>query len=250
MRIIARLRGPDGCPWDRRQTPRSMVRYLLEEAYELADAIESEKEAHVCEELGDVLFHVLFLAEMYHETGRFGVEEVGRGIVEKMTRRHPHVFGTTRVSGSEEVVRNWQQIKRLEKSGEAPASVLDSVPRSLPAVMRALEVSERAARARFDWEDLQGVLGKLEEELAELREAVGRQDAAQTGRELGDVLFTLVHVARFAGVHPEAVLAGSVSRFEDRFRRMEKIIAASGRPIDSVPQSEKDRIWDRIKASE
>ncbi len=250
MRIIARLRGPDGCPWDRQQTPRSMVRYLLEEAYELVDAVETEKEAHICEELGDVLFHVLFLAEMYAETGRFRVEDVGRAIAEKMTRRHPHVFGTTRVSGSAEVVRNWQQIKRLEKNGAVPESVLDSVPRSLPALMRALEVSARAARARFDWEDLQGVLGKLEEELIELREAVGRRDAAQTGRELGDVLFTLVNVARFADVHPEAALAGAVSRFEDRFRRMEKTIAASGRALESVPQNEKDAIWDAIKSTE
>lgn len=250
MRIIARLRGPDGCPWDRQQTPNSVVRYLLEEAYELVDAVETEKEAHVCEELGDVLFHVLFLAEMYAETGRFGVEDVGRAIAEKMTRRHPHVFGTTRVSGSAEVVRNWQQIKRLEKNDVAPESVLDSVPRTLPAVMRALEVSERAARARFDWEDLDGVLSKLAEELIELREAVDRQDAAQTGRELGDVLFTLVNVARFAGVHPEAALAGAVSRFEGRFRRMEKTIAASGRALESVPQNEKDAIWDAIKSDE
>jgi tetrapyrrole methylase family protein/MazG family protein len=252
QRIIARLRGPDGCPWDREQTPRSMVRYLLEEAYELVDAIESGKEAEVCEELGDVLFHVLFLTALYAETGHFGVEEVGREIAAKMIRRHPHVFGTTRVSGSEEVVRNWQQIKRLEKNGkrEPPASALDSVPRTLPALMRALAVSERAGRARFDWQDMEGVLGKLDEEMGELREAVGRQDAAQTGREIGDLLFTLVNVARFAHVHPEAALAGAVNRFEDRFRRMEKTIAVSGRALESVPQGEKDTIWDDVKSKE
>jgi MazG family protein len=250
IRLIARLRGPDGCPWDRKQTPQSMVRYLLEEAYELSDAIESGHAADACEELGDVLFHVLFITWLYGEQQRFGLAEVAGDIIAKMTRRHPHVFGTVEAADSEQVVLNWQKIKRREKPQPAGGSVLDNLPKSLPALLRAYAVSERAGRAGFDWSDMAGVMAKLEEELAELRDALAAQDARQAARELGDVFFTLVHVARFAGVHPEGVLSGATHRFEWRFRQMEDIIAASGRKIEDVSQSEKDRIWNGIKASE
>ena len=248
IRVIERLRGPGGCPWDREQTPRSIVRYLLEEAYELADAIESEDAASVREELGDVLFHVLFLARMYAEKDEFDLEGVCRVIAAKMKRRHPHVFGSTQVADSAEVVRNWQQIKQKEKDPDARASVLDSVPASLPGLMRAYAISERAAAAQFDWDGLDGVLQKLEEELAEFRAASDRNDADQIALELGDILFTLVNVARFSGVHPEAALVGAVKKFERRFRAMEKIISDSGRDLESVSQEEKDRIWEGIKS--
>lgn len=248
IRVIESLRGPAGCPWDREQTPRSIVRYLLEEAYELADAIESEDIASVREELGDVLFHVLFLARMYAEKDQFDLEAVCRAIVDKMKRRHPHVFGSTRVADSAEVVRNWQQIKQDEKDPGARASVLDSVPASLPGLIRAYAVSERAAAAKFDWGSLDGVLQKLEEELAEFRAASDRKDADQIALEFGDILFTLVNVARFSGCHPETALSGAVKKFDRRFRAMENIIADSGRDLASVPQEEKDRIWERIKS--
>jgi len=248
IRVIEGLRGPGGCPWDREQTPRSMVRYLLEEAYELADAVESEDAAPVREELGDVLFHILFLARMYAEKDQFDLEAVCRGSAAKMKRRHPHVFGSTQVADSAEVVRNWQQIKQNEKDPGARVSVLDSVPASLPGLMRAYAVSERAATAKFDWDDLDGVLQKLEEELAEFRAASDRNDAEQVALEFGDILFTLVNVARFSGIHPETALAGAVKKFERRFRAMEKIIADSGRGLASVPQEEKDRIWEGIKS--
>jgi tetrapyrrole methylase family protein/MazG family protein len=247
IRIIERLRGPAGCPWDREQTPHSMVRYLLEEAYELADAIESDGAGPVCEELGDVLFHVLFLAQMYAEGGQFDLEAVCRVIAAKMKRRHPHVFGSTQVADSAEVVRNWQQIKQNEKDADEPASVLDSVPASLPGLLRAHAVSKRAAAAAFDWDDLSGVFAKLDEELAEFKAAAGRNDAAQAAQEFGDILFTLVNIARFSGVHAETALAGAIKKFERRFRAMEKVIAASGRALEAVPQSEKDRIWEDIK---
>jgi tetrapyrrole methylase family protein/MazG family protein len=247
IRIIERLRGPNGCPWDREQSACSIVRFLLEEAYELADAIASGSGAHVCEELGDVLFHILFLAQMHAEKGHFDLEDVCRGIGEKMKRRHPHVFGSAPVADSAEVVRNWQQIKSAEKEAGLRSSVLDAVPTGLPGLLRAYAVSERAARTRFDWEDLEGVLEKLREELAEFTAAVGQQDAAQVALEFGDILFTLVNVARFSGVHPETALALAVQKFEHRFRQMEKIIADSGRDLESIPQSEKDRIWETIK---
>jgi MazG family protein len=250
IRIIERLRGPNGCPWDREQSPRSIVRFLLEEAYELADAIAANHGAHVCEELGDVLFHILLLTRMYAEKGQFDLEEVCHGISEKMKRRHPHVFGSTAVTDSAEVVRNWQRIKRGEKDAKPSSSVLDAVPTGLPGLMRAYAVCERAAGARFDWEDLQGVLSKLQEELAEFSAASGRKDAAQVTLEFGDILFTLVNVARFSGVHPETALAVAVQKFDRRFRQMEKIIADSGRDLESIPQSEKDRIWESIKSKE
>lgn len=250
LRIIERLRAPDGCPWDREQTPRSMVRYLLEEAYELADAVASDAAGNICEELGDVLFHVLFVARMHAEAGAFTLADVCRTISEKMIRRHPHVFGSTTVAGSDEVVRNWRRIKQDEKSNHQRQSVLDSVPASLPSLMRAFAVSERAAGARFDWHDVDGVLAKLAEEVAEFREALSRGMPEEVCEEFGDVLFSLVNVGRLAGVHPETALAGAARKFEKRFRQMEKVIGDSGRQLESVPQSEKDRIWESIKVSE
>lgn len=249
IRIIRRLRRPDGCPWDREQTPRSMARYLIEESYELADAIESGQAGPVCEELGDVLFQVLFLAEMHAEKQDFDLEEVCRRIAAKMRRRHPHVFGAAEVSGSAEVRRNWQRIKQREKTdARQMPSVLDAVPAGQPALMRCHAVSERAAGCRFDWDDLSAVMLKLDEELAEFREAVACRDPERQAQELGDVLFTLVNVARFSGIHPETALLISTRKFERRFREMERIIAGSGREIAAVPQAEKDRIWEGIKA--
>ncbi|RPJ72291.1 MAG: nucleoside triphosphate pyrophosphohydrolase [Desulfobacteraceae bacterium] len=187
--IIARLRGPDGCPWDREQSPRSMVRFMIEEAYELAEALEAGDTENACEELGDVLFHVLFLARMYEEQAVFRLTDVCRVISEKMVRRHPHVFGSTQVADSGEVVRNWKQIKQSEKNHAARRSVLDGVPRGAPALIRALAVSEQAARARFDWQDVEGVLAKLEEELGELRAALRQGRGSAGGR--GDRRCTL-----------------------------------------------------------
>lgn len=247
-RLVARLRGPDGCPWDREQTPRSIVRFLLEEAYELADAVAADDGPHVCEELGDLLFHVLLLAQMYGETEEFDLDEVCRLITEKMRRRHPHVFGSAQVADSADVVRNWQRIKREEKSAGRRVSVLDAVPPGLPGLLRAYTVSERAARANFDWMDMAGVIAKLEEELAEFKAAAGRCSADEMHREFGDMLFTLVNLGRFSGVHPETALMAAVQKFERRFRRMEKIIADSGRTLAAVPQSEKDMIWEHIKS--
>jgi MazG family protein len=248
IRVIESLRGPAGCPWDREQTPRSMVRYLLEEAYELADAIESEAPEPVREELGDVLFHVLFLARVYAEQGHFDLEAVCRLITIKMKRRHPHVFGSAQVADSAEVVRNWQQIKQTEKTSDTRASVLDSVPASLPGLMRAYTVSERAAAAKFDWGGLPGVLEKLEEELDEFKAASGSNNRDLAAMEFGDILFTLANVARFSGIHPETAILAAVKKFEQRFRAMEKIISDSGRDLESVSQEEKDRIWERIKS--
>lgn len=248
IRIIATLRGPAGCPWDREQSPRSLVRFMLEEAYELADAVESEDIENSCEELGDVLFHVLFLARMHEEREAFTLADVCRAISEKMIRRHPHVFGSLHVADSGEVVRNWKRIKQAEKNHVPRQSALDGVPRGAPALLRALAVSEKAARARFDWDDAAGALAKLEEELAELRAALQGGAPQQVAEEIGDALFSLVNVARLAGHHPETALSGSVRKFDRRFRRMEQAIAATGRELSDVSQSEKDRIWETVKS--
>ncbi len=250
MRIIAVLRGPAGCPWDREQSPLSMVRFMLEEAYELAEAVESEDIENSCEELGDVLFHVLFIARMHEERAAFTLADVCRAISKKMIRRHPHVFGSAQVADSGEVVRNWKRIKQAEKNRATRQSALDGVPSGAPALMRALAVSEKAARARFDWDDVQGALAKLEEELAELRAALRGGTPQQVAEEIGDALFTLVNVARLAGHHPETALAGSVRKFEQRFRRMEQTITDAGRELIAVPQPEKDLIWETVKSDD
>ncbi len=231
VQIIERLRGPEGCPWDREQSPRSMVRFLIEEAYELADAIEAGHAEHVCEELGDVLFHILFIAQLHAEKGQFDLERVCGEIAAKMRRRHPHVFGSARVADSAEVVRNWQRIKRAEKEPGGRPSALDAVPAGLPGLMRAYAVSERASRARFDWEDLPAVLVKLQEELAEFNAAAARGDSREAALEFGDILFTLVNVARFSGVHPEAGWRPSSPRAaasSSPFRRAKR--TGSGKP--------------------
>ncbi|GBC63713.1 nucleoside triphosphate pyrophosphohydrolase [Desulfonema ishimotonii] len=253
--IIQTLRGENGCPWDRKQTPKSIAVYLVEEAHELMHAVENGNSDEICEELGDVLFQVLFIARMFQEKGTFDLEDAARGCAEKMIRRHPHVFGDATVSSAEEVRQQWQQIKRTEKdAGAENASVLDSVPAKLPPLMRAYRISERAARTDFDWDDIQGVMAKAEEEWGEFRAEV-RQDEDGNNREkvaleFGDLLFTLTNVARFARIHPDSALTSATHKFEERFRRMEQVARETGRTIYDMPRDEKERLWDAAKALE
>jgi MazG family protein len=253
--LVEALRGENGCPWDKKQTARSMSIKLLEETYELTDAISNGDAMDICEELGDVLFHIFFIARLFEEEGRFGVDAVAEGITQKMIRRHPHVFGEASVSTSEEVKQQWHVIKQGEKGekGEAPAaSVLDSVPRMQPALMRAYRISAKAAREGFDWADMAGVMEKVEEELGELKEAAAEDAGTEKDRravllEFGDLLFTLVNVARFLGINPEDALTESTGKFEERFRYMEREIRESQRKLADVEQEEKDEIWERAK---
>ncbi|MEA1947913.1 MAG: nucleoside triphosphate pyrophosphohydrolase [Thermodesulfobacteriota bacterium] len=252
--LIEILRGENGCPWDRKQTPGTIAVYLLEEVYELVDAIESKDPDGVCEELGDVLFHILFLSGLFREMGHFDIKDVIDFNVEKMTRRHPHVFGNERVDSVEEVRARWHQIKKEEKSLAKNASILDSVPVGFPALMRAYRVSERAAKTGFDWNDISGVMQKVEEEWSELKTVLKRENRSPKDQDLlvlefGDVLFTLVNVARFAHIHPETALRNSIKKFEKRFKYMEKLITESRRNIESVPQVEKDELWEEAKAN-
>ena len=253
IELIERLRSENGCPWDRKQTPKTIAVYLLEEVYELVDAIESGDPSGVCEELGDVLFHILFLSGLFREMGHFDIKDVVDLNVEKMTRRHPHVFGNEQVDSVEEVRARWHQIKKQEKSLAKEGSILDSVPAGFPALLRAYRNSERAAKTGFDWNDIPDVMQKVEEEWSELKAELERENRAPTDQDLlalefGDVLFTLVNVARFANIHPEIALKGSTKKFERRFRHMERQISKRKREMESFSQDELNGLWEEAKS--
>lgn len=250
-RLIATLRGKNGCPWDQKQTPRTMMIYLVEEVYELFEAVESGNTEAICEELGDVLFQILFIAGLFQETGAFDIEDAARAVTEKMIHRHPHVFGDDVVTDADDVKKRWQTLKMKEKNHRGQDSVLDSVPAKLPALMRAYRIAERAAGAGFDWEDISGVMRQAEEEWSELKtELSGTAENGNRNKvamEFGDVLFTLVNVARFAKIHPETALADSTMKFEKRFRYMEKKASENSGTFADVPRDEKEGLWEQAK---
>lgn len=244
--ICDRLLGPGGCPWDQAQTHESLKKHLIEEAYEVIDAIDAGDSEGMREELGDLLLQPVLHAQMRKlRTGEWDIDEVARGINAKLIRRHPHVFGDVNVADSDEVLRNWDQIKKAEKGGKS--SVLAGVPRSLPALLRAMEVSKRAVRAGFEWPDIEGVFEKLREEEAEVRQAIAAGDKDQVAAELGDLLFTIVNIARWAKVDPEDALRTMVDRFTRRFMAMEGL---SDRPLTDLSLEEWDDLWNAVKAQE
>jgi MazG family protein len=244
--IVGRLREPGGCPWDREQTPASLRPLLVEEAHEVLEAINLGDDANLCEELGDLLLHVVMQARMGEERGAFDLDEVAEGICAKMVRRHPHVFGSDELRDTNEVLRRWDEIKRAEKGG-ATGGALDHVPKSLPGLLRAQAVQKKAARVGFDWPGAGPVFAKLVEETDEIREAVGSGDQAAVEREVGDLLFTAVNLARKLGVDAETALAGTTNRFMGRFRAIEERLAAEGRSVEGTSLEELDRIWDEVK---
>jgi tetrapyrrole methylase family protein/MazG family protein len=222
-----------------------MLIYLIEELYELADAIETENPDDICEELGDVLFHVFFMARMFHEMGHFSIQDVAAGITEKMIRRHPHVFGTTTIDDADDIVQNWHKIKLSEKTNAARESILDSIPSKLPPLLRAHILFERIARAGFDLNNVLGDRAKSEKELSKLLLALSGAEQNMTDQEVGDLLFVLVKFAQRVKIHPETALAGSLKRFGMRFKRFEKRILESGRDLEDIPDAEKRVIWDQ-----
>lgn len=253
--IMAKLRSENGCPWDREQTHRSLRPYLIEEAYEAVEAIDSGDPAKIREELGDVLLQVVFHAQVARENGGFTLDDIAEGICEKMVRRHPHVFGNVHVDGVDGVLANWQRIKQEEKGGTSSGktSVLAGISRGLPALQRAEQIQARAAKVGFDWSSLNGPLEKVDEEIHELLEAWrGRDrelpDPERVEEEFGDVLFSLVNVARFLGVHPELALNRAVDKFIRRFQGMERL--AEGKPLSSMDLAEMDRLWEQMKERE
>jgi len=252
--VMARLRGPDGCPWDREQDHKSLKRYLIEEAYEVLDAIDQGDDAALVEELGDVLLQVVFHSQIAREEGRFDVNDVVRAITEKLIRRHPHVFAQADAPDAQAVLANWEKLKQAEraKKGEAgrPPSLLDGIPKDLPALMLAADVQRRAAKVGFEWRELAGALEKVVEELGELAEARAAGDRTKLFEEWGDLLFSLVNVARYDGIDPEEALRHAAKKFSDRFRHIEARAAESGRELGEMTLEEMDALWDEAKSLE
>ena len=247
--IMARLRAPGGCPWDREQTHATLRPYLLEEAYEVLDAIEHGDPAALRDELGDLLLQVVFHAELAREAGTFSIGDVATAIADKLERRHPHVFGDVAVRGADDVVRNWKQIKSEERAGAlgVEAGVLDDVPRALPGLAHAQKVGDRLAHVGFDWEDAAGVLAALDAERAELAQAIGGSDPDAARRELGDVLLTLASLARHLDTSAELALREATDRLAARIRHVEAAARGAGKTLADLDPAERDRLWAAAK---
>jgi tetrapyrrole methylase family protein/MazG family protein/ATP diphosphatase len=245
VEIMRRLLAPDGCPWDREQTLQTLRPYVIEEAHEVVDAIDSGSPAELREELGDLLLQIVFQAELARAQDWFGPDDVVSAICDKLVRRHPHVFGDVKVSGKSEVLANWEAIKAEEKQGRG---VLDGVPKALPALLRASRVGEKAARVGFDWPDRAGARAKVDEELAELDQAIAAGDPKAIEHELGDVLFALVSVGRKVDVEPEAALRRTLDRFSARVREVETLARERGAALSSLDAQALDALWLEAKA--
>jgi len=245
LALMARLRGPSGCPWDREQTMASLRPFILEEAYELVEAVSSGEAEAIREELGDLLLEVVFVNQIAAEGNLFDMDQVIRGIHDKLVRRHPHVFETERVASADKALARWEEIKEREK--EKRSSVLDGVPKSLAALARAQKVSSRAAKAGFDWSSATEVKAKLDEELKELDQAVAARSSAHVEEEMGDILFALVNLARHLGVDAEVSLAGAIDKFGERFRYLESELESQGRAVSDAKMEELDRLWEEAK---
>lgn len=244
-RLVAVLRHPGGCPWDGEQTHESIRRNFIEEAYEVAEAIDEKNPDHLKEELGDVLLQVLFHASIEEDAGRFDLDDVADGICKKLIFRHPHVFGEVSVSGTGEVLSNWEELKRKEKGQATNTDALEAVARSLPALWRAEKVQKKAKKAGFDWPDVSGALDKLSEELEELKIAVA--EGTNVEEELGDLLFSAVNVSRFVKVDTEEALNGATDKFIGRFRKVEEEAARQGRALEGMSLAELDKLWEHAK---
>jgi nucleoside triphosphate diphosphatase len=247
VRIMERLRAPGGCPWDREQTSQSIKPYVIEEAYEVAEAIEDNDVNELCAELGDLLLQIVFHAQMAGEQGLFTVEDVIRSICEKLIRRHPHVFGDVEVENADEVLRNWSRIKAEERKHKDDQSVLSGVPRALPALLRAHRLGEKASRVGFDWAQSSEVLEKVREELGELTAAVELGDKADVEAELGDLLLALTSLGRHFDIQAEDALQRANDRFIQRFRHIEQRLAAQQRDIHHTSTDDMNELWDEAK---
>jgi tetrapyrrole methylase family protein/MazG family protein len=248
VELVATLRSPEGCPWDREQTPQSLKRFVLEEAYEVLEAVDSGDPERLCDELGDLMLQVLMYAQFGAEDGYFDIRDVMANTVEKLIRRHPHVFGDVDAADAETVLKNWDAIKRDERPERQ--SVLDGVPRELPALMKALDVSKRTVKVGFEWPTLDAVFEKLDEEVSELKAELEGADRKRLASEIGDLLFTVVNIARWLKIDPEEALRQMVERFGRRFREVERLAAAQERDLTSMGIAELDKLWDLAKQTE
>lgn len=248
LEVVARLRGEGGCPWDREQTLETLKPYLIEECYELIDAVDSGEIDKHREELGDVLLQILLHARIREEQGSFDFDKVADGLAEKLVRRHPHVFGDVSADTPDAVLKNWEAIKAAERGNGAAKSAVDGIPRHLPALQKAQRVQTRAARIGFDWAEVDGVLQKVEEEVHETREALDAGDERRVKEELGDLLFSIVNFSRHCGVDAEEALQAAVARFTDRFRGMEQRLRADGISPAECSLEDMDARWEAVKA--
>ncbi|MFC1467716.1 nucleoside triphosphate pyrophosphohydrolase [Verrucomicrobiota bacterium] len=248
--ILRQLRAPNGCPWDQKQTLDTLKPNLIEESYELIDAIESKDYSKIREELGDVLLQVVFQSQICEEEHQFDLNDVIKEVSDKLIRRHPHVFGDVDVKDADQVLKNWDAIKRQEKGEDKPSSILEGVPRHLPALQKAHQVQKRAARAGFDWPELTGVVEKLEEEIEEVKEAIAEQDESKIIEEMGDMLFSAVNLSRFLGQNPEEVLNQNIAKFTRRFQALENIVHVSGKQFGELSLDEMEAIWQQVKCME
>jgi MazG family protein len=256
VQIMATLRGPNGCPWDKQQDHNTLKPMLVEETYEVLEAIDNKDPEGLAEELGDILLHIVFHAQLGRESGQFDIDAVIDGICEKLVRRHPHVFGNENASTPEEVVKNWEAIKAREKAQKLKdrtpeqRSLLEGIPKQLPALHEAHQISSRAVRVGFEWPDIEGVFQKLEEETRELKEAMTGQSETRQSRiedELGDILFVVVNLARFLKVDSESALKRSNRKFKTRFQHMEAQLAREGKTLDGTSLEEMERLWQQAK---
>ena len=246
--LAEKLRSPEGCPWDRKQTIETVKMYLLEECYEAMDAIEKEDYTEMCLELGDLLFMIVFLARLAQEKTLFSITDVIRNIVKKMKNRHPHVFGDTVVNSAEEVSENWQKIKMQEKgNNKSASSILEEVPVGLPALLRAHRLSKKASKTGFDWKNREDIWDKVTEEFNELSDAVGDGSKDEVREEIGDLFFSLVNLARHWDFNSEELLRDANNKFVDRFKRMEKELDKSGIKLDDATYDDMNNAWDSIK---
>jgi len=247
--IMHRLRAPGGCPWDAEQTHESIVPNLIEEAYETVDAIQRANDADMSEELGDLLLQVIFHCEIAEEGKRFNLDDVARGISEKLVRRHPHVFATSSAGDSDAVLKQWDEIKRKEK-GEKEVPYLHGTGKGLPALIRASKLQKKAAKIGFDWPVETGVISKIREELGELQSAIDAHNMAEVEEELGDLLFSVVNLARFRKIDPEILMAKANSKFEHRFGEMERLLMQNGKSLEEANLDEMEDAWNEAKAAD
>lgn len=248
LNIMEKLRGEKGCPWDKEQTRESLKPYIVEEAYELLEAIEENDPEKIKEELGDLLFQIVFQSQIARENKEFDMSDIIDKIAKKMVSRHPHVFGNTTCSTSDEVVAQWEVQKKRE--GKLRESILEGVPETLPSLLRAHRLQKRAAGVGFDWEKADDVLKKLDEELKEFKEALGTKNKDMIEDELGDIFFMLVNISRFIGVNPEDAHRKTISKFIHRFRYIEMKAAEQGRKLSDMTLHEMDKLWDEAKGRE
>ena len=245
--LMQRLLAPGGCPWDREQTLATLVPYLVEETYEVVDALASGTVEDHREELGDLLLQIVFQSELRFAEGAFGIDDVARGIVAKLVRRHPHVFGEVEAKDAGAVLANWAKLKATEKAEKGKHGALHGIPRSAPALLRATRAGEKAGAVGLDWPDAKGPRAKIDEELAELDAAVAAGDRDEMQKELGDVLLAVANLARKLGLDAESALRGSTDRFADRFAHIEEALRAQGRAVSDASAEEQDRLWDAAK---